>query len=95
MIISEWSENVVPVHAVPQNLFSHQVDTMALVKEGRHVFLGIYFSPLDLFKIYYYLKFRCSNWIWKDSPPACDYLDNARASHSNPSTSGLKQYKNQ
>ena len=47
VITSEWSENVVPVHAVPENLFPHQVDTMALVKEGKHVFLGIHFPHLE------------------------------------------------
>ena len=94
-IISEWSENVVPVHAVPHNLFPHQVDAMALVKEGRHVFLGIYSPTPDLLIIiYHYLKFRCPNWIWKNSPTVSDYPDNARASHSDPSTSGLKRYKN-
>ena len=40
LIVSEWSENVVPHHSVPKNLFPHQVDAMALIKDRQHVFLG-------------------------------------------------------
>jgi ATP-dependent helicase YprA (DUF1998 family) len=40
LISSEWSEKVVPVHPVPPDLFPHQLDSMALLREGRNVFLG-------------------------------------------------------
>ena len=39
---AEWLESVVPLHPVPQVLFPHQLDAMALLKEGNHVFLGIH-----------------------------------------------------
>ena len=39
-IASIWAENIVPVHPVPTNLFPHQLDTMALLRDGRNVFLG-------------------------------------------------------
>ena len=42
LINAEWAENVIPSHPVPQALFPHQVDAMALIKEGMHVFLGAY-----------------------------------------------------
>ena len=41
VISEEWSEKVVPVHPVPPNLFPHQLDTMAFIKEGKNIFLGI------------------------------------------------------
>ena len=46
LIASEWSETVVPSHNVPRNLFDHQLDAMALLKAGHHVFLGIYSAKL-------------------------------------------------
>ena len=41
-IAREWSENIVPVHNVPENLFPHQLDSMALIRQGKDVFLGSY-----------------------------------------------------
>ena len=40
LIASEWSEKVVPLHNVPNDLFEHQLDAMALLNDGKHVFLG-------------------------------------------------------
>ena len=44
IIVQELSEKVVPVHNVPEDLFAHQIDTMALIKDRKHVFLGIKFN---------------------------------------------------
>ena len=43
-ITSEWSQHVVPNYPVPENLHDHQKDTMSLLKQGKHVFLGKYFG---------------------------------------------------
>ena len=40
LVASEWSEKIVPAHNVPNSLFDHQLDAMALLKGGKHVFLG-------------------------------------------------------
>ena len=40
IIVQEWSEKVVPAHNVPEELFAHQIDTMALIKDKKNVFLG-------------------------------------------------------
>ena len=37
----EWALNVVPEYSVPETLFPHQIDAMASLKEGNHVFLGV------------------------------------------------------
>ena len=42
LIAEEWSEKVTPAHNVPKELFEHQLDAMALLKEGKHVFLGMH-----------------------------------------------------
>ena len=39
-IATEWREKVVPGYKVPNDLFEHQIDAMALLKEGKHVLLG-------------------------------------------------------
>ena len=39
-VVREWTETILPNYAVPTTLFDHQVDTMALIKQGRNVFLG-------------------------------------------------------
>ena len=54
LISSEWSEKVVPIHAVPPTLHPHQLDAMALLKEKKHVLLGsrllilCFFNKVDL-----------------------------------------------
>ena len=40
LVASAWSEKIVPAHNVPNSLFDHQLDAMALLKGGKHVFLG-------------------------------------------------------
>ena len=39
-IIKEWGENVVTNYDVPSTLFAHQLDSIALLQQGRNVFLG-------------------------------------------------------
>ena len=39
-IARSWSQNVVPVHPVPERLFDHQMDAMFLLMKGENVFLG-------------------------------------------------------
>ena len=39
-INEEWAQKVVPIHQVPRKLFDHQLDAMALIKQGKNVFLG-------------------------------------------------------
>ena len=38
-LLRDWQE-VVANYPVPAQLYDHQVDAMALLKEGKHVFLG-------------------------------------------------------
>ena len=38
-VLAEWAD-VVLKHPVPSHLYDHQVDAMALLKEGKNVFLG-------------------------------------------------------
>ena len=41
LIVDEWREKITPNYNVPLNLFDHQLDAMALLHEGEHVFLGV------------------------------------------------------
>ena len=40
--VEEWSNTIVPNYAVPETLFVHQADAMALIKQGKNVFMGKY-----------------------------------------------------
>ena len=39
-IVKKWGENVVNNYDVPGTLFDHQLDSIALLQQGRNVFLG-------------------------------------------------------
>ena len=82
LIVSEWSENVVPLHKVPQNLFPHQVDAMALIKDGNHVFLGNILPPSRVMYINI-SSIRCPNRFWENSATAYNCFDDARYCSNN------------
>ena len=47
-VLRDWSE-VLSNHPVPSNLRDHQIDAMALLKQGKHVFLGMEISFSNCF----------------------------------------------
>ena len=66
LIAEEWSEKVTPAYNVPKELFEHQLDAMALLKEGKHVFLGMH--PSHCIDVYLFQHvFQCCGC----PPPFC------------------------
>ena len=49
LINEEWQNIVIPNYDLPTNLRNHQKDSMTLLKQGRHVFLGTLFYIRNLF----------------------------------------------
>ena len=52
-ISNKWSQDIVVNYDVPKNLHDHQLDTIALLQQGKHVFLGMVLNIMaqDLIKI--------------------------------------------
>ena len=40
-ISDKWTQDIVAKYDVPKKLHDHQIDTISLLQQGKHVFLGI------------------------------------------------------